>query len=103
MKELELDAEGLKASDIGYRFQHLLVCLARQSQDNVSNYRDLALREAIHRILEACQGKAAADEAPSLGMDGLQPQLYPYGLYLVQLFQEGKDVFRQAVRACGNG
>ena len=103
MKQLKLDAVASAVTDIPHGFEHIPGCFAGEAQDHMSDdgYSDTV--KLLHGLIIYFCFVSAPDILYTLFVNGLQPQLDPYGLYPVKLRQKLKHIVGQAVGSCSYG
>ena len=103
VQKMQLDPVHTDLSQMACRLHDHFRRLAGKTQNHVRNDLDIQCMKPIYRRIENGQPVAAADIARGFVVHGLKPQLNEYGLLFTQAREHAKDIFRQTVRARGNG
>ena len=98
MSFLRLQALHMHPGQIPDRIQHVLPALAGQSQDHMNDDLRTDPLQVPDRLLKDGEGIAPVDRCRRPFVDGLQTQLHPDRLHLIQVPQHVQDLRRQTVR-----
>src|SRR5699024_26910 len=102
MKELKLYPLDIPVVQIFHSLQYILAAFTGKSQNSMDNDFQIPLPKSLHSLFKTGERISSADICCSPFMNGLKPQLYPHGFYLIQLFQKSQYIWSQTVRAGAN-
>ena len=99
MKKLKLDPLDVFFVQISHCLKNLFPALSRKLQNRMNDHFDIPFAEILHSLIEAGKPISPSDVLSCFFMDRLKPQLDPYRLDPVQLFQKIQYLLSQTVRS----